>query len=41
MISGARRARELGEDEGCEGEVAVGEGLAGHASCGAVDDRLT
>ena len=33
-------ARELGQDEGREGEVAVGEGLAGHAGCGAVDDCL-
>ena len=31
---------ELGEAEGCEGEVAVGEGLPWDAGCGSVNDGL-
>lgn len=31
---------QLGECVGCEDEVAVGEGLAGDGSGGAVDERL-
>ena len=38
--TGAGGAGEFGEDEGGEGHVAVGEGLAGHAGGGAIDDSL-
>lgn len=38
--TGSSGTGELGELEGSEGEVAVGERLTGNASCRTVDDSL-